>query len=55
MAEVLEKLPVEFVNTGEIETYIRTNLFGCQNEAEKKAAMIELREWMDEAAEWRSK
>ena len=55
MAEVLEKLPVEFTNAGEIETYIRTNLFGCQNEAEKKAAMIELREWMDEAAEWRSK
>ena len=55
MAEVLEKLPVEFTNAGEIEAYIRTNLFGCQNEAEKKAAMIELREWMDEAAEWRSK
>ena len=54
MAEVLEKLPVEFTNAGEIETYIRTNLFGCQNEAEKKAAMMELREWMDEAAEWRS-
>ena len=55
MATVLEKLPVEFSNTQEIETYIRTNLFGCQNEAEKKAAMLELREWMDEAAEWRSK
>lgn len=55
MAEILEKLPVEFSNTQEIETYIRTNLFGCQNEAEKKAAMLELREWMDEAAEWRSK
>ncbi|MGN1206613.1 MAG: hypothetical protein ACI4SQ_06465 [Eubacterium sp.] len=54
MAEVLEKLPVDFRTAGEIETYIRTNLYGCQNQAEKKAAMIELREWMDEAAEWRN-
>lgn len=54
MAAVLEKLPTEFSNTEQIETYIRTNLFGCQNEAEKKAAMMELREWMDEAAEWRN-
>lgn len=53
MATVLEKLPVDFSNTGEIETYIRTNLYGCQNPAEKKAALMELREWMDEVAEWR--
>ena len=54
MAAVLEKLPVDFSSAGEIETYIRTNLYGCQNPAEKKAALMELREWMDEAAEWRN-
>ena len=55
MAAVLEKLPADFSNTKEIETYICTNLFGCQDFSEKGAVLIELEELMDEAVEWRER
>lgn len=48
MASVLEKLPTEFQTVDEIMTYIRTNLFGCRNMAEKAAALLELGEWMED-------
>lgn len=53
MASVLEKLPAGFSNTGEIEEYIRTNLFGCQDFSEKGVVMLELEEMMAEALDWR--
>lgn len=52
MAAVLEKIPVSFSNTQEIEAYIRTNLFGCQNISEKGVVMLELEEMMSEADSW---
>ncbi len=55
MAAVLEKIPADFSNTKEIETYIRTNLFGCQDFSERGAVLIELEELMDEAMEWRER
>lgn len=48
MASVLEKLPTEFQTVDEIMTYIRTNLFGCRNMAEKATALLELGEWMED-------
>lgn len=53
MAAVLEKIPAPFTNTDEIEMYIRTNLFGCQDFSEKGVVLLELEEMMNEAAEWR--
>ncbi len=54
MAAVLEKLPVDFGDTTQIEEYIRTNLFGCQDLSEKGVVMLELQEQMAEEAEWRT-
>lgn len=48
MAAVLEKLPSEFQSADEIAAYIRTNLFGCRNLAEKAAVLVELGEWMED-------
>lgn len=48
MAAVLEKLPSEFQSVDEIAAYIRTNLFGCRNLAEKAAVLVELGEWMED-------
>lgn len=53
MAAVLEKLPAGFSNTSEIEEYIRTNLFGCQDFSEKGVVMLEFEEMMAEALDWR--
>lgn len=53
MAAVLEKIPASFANTDEIEMYVRTNLFGCQDFSEKGVVLLELEEMMNEAAEWR--
>lgn len=55
MAAVLEKLPVDFSDSQEIEAYIRTNLFGCQDFAERGAVLLELEELMDEEVEWRER
>lgn len=52
MAAVLEKLPAAFSDGKEIEEYIRTNLFGCQDFSEKGVVLLELEEMMEEAAEW---
>ncbi len=48
MAAVLEKLPVTFQNTQEIEAYVRTNLFGCQDFSEKGVVLLELEDQMRE-------
>ncbi len=48
MAALLEKIPVDFSNTTEIEQYIRTNLFGCQDFSEKGMVLLELTERMEE-------
>ncbi len=55
MAAVMEKLPVDFTDTKQIEDYIRTNLFGCQDISEKGVVLLELQEQMAEVAEWRSR
>lgn len=55
MAAVLENLPVDFENTDQIEAYIRTNLFGCQDASERAVVLLELQEIMTDAAEWRKK
>lgn len=53
MATVLEKIPVDFNRASEMEEYIRTNLLGCQNYSEKSVVMLELKDMMDEALDWR--
>jgi hypothetical protein len=55
MASILEKLPLDFTTTAEIENYIRTNLFGCQDSSERAAAICELEDLMSEAQEWRER
>lgn len=52
MAAVLEKLPVGFPGTREVEEYIRTNLFGCQDVSEKAAVILELEQMMNEEERW---
>lgn len=47
MASVLGKLPVTFTQVDEVESYIRTNLFGCQDFSEKGMALLELMEEME--------
>ena len=54
MAVVLEKLPAGFPGTREVEEYIRTNLFGCQDVSEKAAAILELEQMMSEEEYWQS-
>lgn len=50
MGRILESLPKLFQSTEEIEEYIRVNLFGCQNKAEKYIVMTILRDVMEQ--EW---
>ena len=50
MGRILESLPKLFQSTEEIEEYIRVNLFGCQNKAEKYIVMAILRDVMEQ--EW---
>lgn len=54
MAAVLEKLPAGFPGTREVEEYIRTNLFGCQDISEKAAAILELEQMMSEEERWQN-
>ncbi len=54
MAAILEKLPVDFDDTKQIEEYIRVHLFGCQDFSEKGVVLMELQEQLAEEAEWRS-
>lgn len=39
MGQILEKLPMMFQRAEEVQEYIRTNLFGCQDKAEKCIVM----------------
>lgn len=52
MAAVLEKLPTSFQGTNELQEYIHTNLFGCQDFAEKAFVLAELEEMMRDAEKW---
>jgi hypothetical protein len=48
MSQVLEKLPLMFQKTEEVEEYIRVNLFGCQDKAEKRIVMSILSDFIRE-------
>lgn len=48
MGEVLEKLPMMFQKSGEVEEYIRINLLGCQDKAEKCTVMTMLWDLLQE-------
>lgn len=48
MASVLEKLPMAFQNPEEVEDYIRINLFGCGDKAEKIVVISILTDLMNE-------
>lgn len=52
MSQVLEKLPMLFRNTEEVQEYIRVNLFGCQDKAEKAIVMELLQDLIREEQEW---
>lgn len=53
MGQILEKLPMMFQNTEEVEQYIRVNLMGCQDKAEKCVVLMMLADLMREEQEWR--
>ncbi len=48
IAKVLEKLPPFLTSQNTIEEYVRTNLFGCRDKAEKCAVMAILIEMMED-------
>lgn len=53
MGQILEKLPIVFQNREEVEQYIRVNLMGCPDRAEKCVVLTML--WdlmMEEEQEW---
>ena len=52
MAQVLDKLPPSFENSGDAMDYIRLNLFGCQNPGEKCVVLTLLRDLMREEESW---
>ena len=52
MGQIIEKLPLMFQNTEEVQQYIRVNLFGCQNKAEKCVVFEMLWDLMQEEKEW---
>lgn len=52
MGQILEKLPMMFQNVQEVEEYLRVNLLGCQDKAEKAIVMIMLWDLMQEEQEW---
>lgn len=52
MGQILEKLPAFFQNTDEVQEYIRVNLFGCQDKAEKCVVMVILSDLIQEEQEW---
>ena len=51
MSLILENIPADFRNMSEVENYIRTNLFGCQDLSEKGVALMEISKIMREE-EW---
>ncbi|MCH5252629.1 MAG: hypothetical protein J1F22_06620 [Lachnospiraceae bacterium] len=52
MGQILEKLPALFQNTDEVQEYIRVNLLGCQNKAQKCVVMEILWDLIQEEQEW---
>ena len=52
MGQIIEKLPMMFQKSEEVLEYIRTNLFGCQDKAEKVIVMTMLWDLMQEEKEW---
>jgi hypothetical protein len=48
MSQVLEKMPLMFQKTEEVEEYIRVNLLGCQDKAEKLIVMSILTDFIRE-------
>lgn len=54
MGKLLEKLPMFPASTEEMQEYIRVNLFGCQDRAEKCIVLMILWDLMQEEKEWNS-
>lgn len=52
MGQMIEKMPPMFQNVQEVQEYLRVNLLGCQEKAEKVIVMIMLRDLMQEELEW---
>lgn len=52
MGKIIEKLPMTFGNTEQVQQYIRVNLMGCQNKAEKCVVLEMLWDLMQEEQEW---
>ena len=52
MGQILEKLPMPFQNVEEVQEYIRVNLMGCQDKAEKCVVLMMLADLMQEEQEW---
>lgn len=52
MGLVLEKLPLTFQNSDEVLDYIRVNLMGCQDKAEKCVVLTMLADLIREEQEW---
>ena len=52
MGHILEKLPMPFQNVEEVQEYIRVNLMGCQDKAEKCVVLMILADLMQEEQEW---
>lgn len=52
MGRILEILPILFQTTEDVEKYIRVNLLGCSDKAEKYIVMLILRDLIREEQEW---
>lgn len=52
MGQILEKLPMMFQNTDEVHEYLRINLLGCSNKAEKAVVMTMLWDLIQEEQDW---
>ena len=52
MGLVLEKLPLTFQYSDEVLDYIRVNLMGCQDKAEKCVVLTMLADLIREEQEW---
>ena len=52
MGQILEKLPMMFQSSQEVEEYLRVNLLGCQVKSEKAIVMTMLWDLMQEEKEW---
>lgn len=52
MGQLIEKLPMMFQSAQEVQEYLRVNLLGCQDKAEKAIVMTMLWDLMQEEQEW---